>query len=74
MQAFGNNSTLQDEYTEDVLLAIEILLADPRISRVYIAGHSLGVFVASGLAEKGGADGVIILAGSPRPIHYWLHD
>ena len=74
VQAFGNSFTLQEEYTEDVLLAIEILRADPRISRVYIAGHSLGGFVASGLAEKSGADGVIILAGSPRPLHYWLYD
>ena len=65
----GGSFTLQDEY-EDALLAIEILRADPRISRVYVAGHSLGGFVAPGIAEEGRADGVILLAGSPRPIHY----
>ena len=59
---------------QDAFLAIEILQADPRISRVYVAGHSLGGFVASHIAEESEADGVILLAGSPRPIHYMLFD
>ena len=66
-------SSVSEEY-EDALSAIKILQDDPRIGKIYVAGHSLGGFIAPTIAELGEADGVIILAGTPRPLHHVSYD
>ena len=73
-QVFEGNHTVWEETIEDALLAARILQADPRISRVYVAGLSLGGTLAPRIAEEGGLDGVIILAGSARPIFEASYD
>lgn len=73
-QTFGANVTLQEEYIEDALLAVQILRNDPRISQIFVLGHSLGGIVAPRIAEEGGLDGVVIMASSPRPLHLIIYD
>ncbi|MCL1862163.1 MAG: alpha/beta fold hydrolase [Defluviitaleaceae bacterium] len=59
--------TVWEETIEDAILAADLLRADPRISEVYILGHSLGGMLAPRIHASGGNfDGVIIWAGSPR--------
>ena len=76
-QEFGvnfDNFTVWDETIEDALLAAQILRADPRVSRVYVAGLSLGGVLAPRIAQEGGLDGAIILAGAARPIFEAQYD
>jgi len=73
-QLLGTNFTMQEEYIEDALLAAEILQGDPRISQVFLLGHSLGGIVAPRIAEEAGLDGVVIMASSPRPLHLIWYD
>lgn len=61
--------TVWEETIEDVLLAADLLRADPRIdnNRIYILGHSLGGMLAPRIHEAGGNfAGLILFAGSPR--------
>lgn len=68
VKAFGENATVWEETIEDALLAAKILQADPRISRVYVAGLSLGGILAPRIAEEGGLDGAILLAAPARAL------
>jgi len=74
VMTFGTNITMQEEYIEDVLLAAELLNADPRISQVFVLGHSLGGIIAPRIAEEAGLSGTIIMASSPRPLHMLWYD
>ncbi|WKN24248.1 alpha/beta hydrolase [Azotobacter vinelandii] len=42
--------------------------ADPRFSRLVLIGHSEGALIASLAAEQAGADALVVIAGSGRPI------
>jgi fermentation-respiration switch protein FrsA (DUF1100 family) len=53
---------------DDAGLLLSRLRADPRISRVVIAGHSEGALVGLLAAERTPADGYASLAGAGRPI------
>jgi len=75
LQAYNsNNFTVQQESVEDALLAVEILRADPRISRIYVLGLSLGGTLAPLIAEEGGLDGAILMAAFARPMYEVSHD
>jgi dienelactone hydrolase len=63
--------TIDLEATDDALLAVKELRKhsqiDPR--RVFVAGHSLGAFIAPRLGEKDPAlAGLVLLAGNSRPL------
>ena len=74
-QAYDDNSfTLWEETIEDAILAAEILQADLRICRVYVAGISLGGILAPRIAEEGNFDGVILLAAPARPLFEISYD
>ncbi|MBE2270101.1 MAG: alpha/beta fold hydrolase [Anaerolinea sp.] len=73
--------TIAEEYTQDALLAVELMRATAGIDpeRVYLAGHSLGGYIAPRIvAEAAAADshiaGVIVLAGLARPLQDALFD
>ena len=70
----GGNVTVWNEVIEDALLAAEILRNDPRISSVFVAGHSLGGMLSPRIAEEGGLDGAILLGASPRPLFEIQYD
>ncbi|MCL1997875.1 MAG: alpha/beta fold hydrolase [Turicibacter sp.] len=70
----GESFTIWEETIEDAVLAAEILQADERISGVFVAGLSLGGMMAPAIAEFGGLDGAILLAGSPRPLFEISYD
>ncbi|MCL2372385.1 MAG: alpha/beta fold hydrolase [Defluviitaleaceae bacterium] len=74
-QIFGaTNFTMQEEYVEDALLAVELLRKDDRIGQVFLLGHSMGGIIAPRIAEEAGLDGVVIMASSPRPLHQIWYD
>lgn len=63
--------TVDDEVIEDALKAIDYLRNDKRIDseKIYLLGHSLGGMLAPEIGFKDGAlKGVIIMAGSTRPL------
>lgn len=65
------NLTVYDETVIDALAAVELLKADPRIDpeRVFVIGHSQGAVMATCIQVNGaGAKGLILLAGTLRPI------
>ena len=74
VQAFGDEATVWEETIDDAVLAAAILQDDPRISRVYVAGNSLGGILAPKIAEEGKLDGAILLAGSPRNLFEVQYD
>lgn len=69
--------TVEQEYIQDVLAALEVLKADERVdaSRVYIVGHSQGGMLAPRFVEEG-ADvaGLVLMAGTPRTLSDILYD
>jgi len=68
--AFPNGSaeefTIASEYTEDALAALALLRKHPKISKVILAGHSLGAEVASHIVQQANpaVNGVILLAAT----------
>jgi uncharacterized protein len=63
--------TLADETIDDAAAAAELLRKRPEIDpkRVYVAGHSLGGLAAPYIAKRDGKlAGIVILAGSARPV------
>lgn len=63
--------TVREETIDDALLAARLLRADRRIDpdRVFLAGHSMGAMLAPRIECSGGDfRGLILLAGSPRPL------
>ena len=62
-----NNFTVWDEVIEDAILSAELLRADPRVSKVFVLGHSLGGVLAPRIHASGGNfDGLILIAATPR--------
>ena len=63
--------TVKEETIEDAILATELLRKDSRIDpeKVFIIGHSMGGMLAPRIdAEGGNYRGLILLAGTPRPL------
>ncbi|WP_208588571.1 alpha/beta hydrolase [Gracilibacillus suaedae] len=72
-----NKLTVYEETVEDAIRATELLKSDKRIdeNNVYILGHSLGGMLAPRIDLQGGDyTGIIILAGSPRPLWEIVYD
>ncbi len=69
--------TVKEEVIDDALAAVKLLRATPGIDRrrVFVAGHSLGAFLAPRIGVLDGAlAGVILLAGPSRPMSEVVHD
>lgn len=63
--------TVYEDTVEDALAAVALLKADPRVdpSRVFVIGHSQGAMLAPDIqAEGAGAAGLVLLAGTLRPM------
>ena len=59
--------TIDDEYVEDALAAVQVLRQTPRIdpARIYILGRSLGGFVAPRIAQQAPDLAGLIIASAP---------
>lgn len=75
----------QDAGTDERQLSIELyasdaaawgrrLKGDPRFSRLILIGHSEGALIASLAANSAGADALVSIAGSARPIDQLLRE
>ncbi|MNZ25806.1 Alpha/beta hydrolase family protein [compost metagenome] len=75
----------QDAGTDERQLSIELyasdaaawgrrLKEDPRFSRLILIGHSEGALIASLAADSAGADALVSIAGSARPIDQLLRE
>src|SRR5208337_3453654 len=63
--------TVKDEVTDDAIAAVALLAKMPEINKkqIYVLGHSLGGMLAPRIAaEDPQVAGIIILAGTARPI------
>src|SRR5690606_3380737 len=61
-------------YTRDAAAWGRSLKQDPRFSQLILIGHSEGALIASLAADAAGADALISIAGSARPIDQLLRD
>ena len=69
--AATTNLTVEEETVEDAVKALALLRTLPEIDgkRVYVAGHSLGGYVAPRIAEQDGKlAGMVVLAANVRPM------
>jgi len=66
--------TVEEEVIKDALEAVRILKQREDVSRVYVLGHSLGAMLAPEIAERSGADGVIMIAPPARPLEDLMED
>lgn len=69
--------TVQEEVIDDALAALQVLRSQMGIDsrRIWIVGHSLGGCLAPAIARAdGGVAGLVILAGSLRPLDLILRD
>lgn len=74
---FSTELTVHEETVEDAVRGAKLLKADPRIDEknVYLIGHSLGGMLAPRIDQEGGDfAGIIILAGSLRPLWEIVYD
>jgi dienelactone hydrolase len=63
--------TVKDEVTDDAIAAVALLAKMPEVNKnqIYVLGHSLGGMLAPRIAaEDSQVAGVIILAGTARPL------
>lgn len=63
-----------ERYVADAVAWSHRIKADPRFGPLILLGHSEGALIASLAAEAAGADGVIALAGSGRPLDQVLRE
>ncbi|MBD2839106.1 alpha/beta fold hydrolase [Pseudomonas sp. JM0905a] len=61
-------------YTRDAAAWGQSLKQDPRFSQLILIGHSEGALIASLAANAAGADALISISGSARPIDQLLRD
>ncbi len=61
-------------YARDAAAWGQRLKQDPRFSRLILIGHSEGALIASLAADAAGADALVSIAGSARPIDQLLRD
>jgi dienelactone hydrolase len=65
------NFTVQDETVDDAVKAIALLRTQAEVNgaRVFLAGHSLGAYLAPRIAERDGKlAGMVLMAGNVRPM------
>lgn len=61
--------TVEDEVIADAVAAVERIYGFPDVSSVFVLGHSLGGTLAPDIAARTAyANGMIIMAGTPRPL------
>ena len=79
--AAKKDATLEDEYLEDALNAVQLLAGQDRIDpdRIFVLGHSLGGNAIPAVARKlkqapVKARGFIMLAASPRPLDVLMRE
>ncbi|MCL1965179.1 MAG: alpha/beta fold hydrolase [Firmicutes bacterium] len=62
--------TMTQDTIEDAVAAVNLLKADPRIDpdRVFVIGHSQGAILAGRIQEEANASGLVLLAGTMRPL------
>jgi alpha-beta hydrolase superfamily lysophospholipase len=63
-----------DDYIDDAGAWLRKLRADPRFSRVVMAGHSEGAQIAAEACKQGGADACVLIAGAGHTIDEILRD
>ncbi|MDR0276641.1 MAG: lysophospholipase [Paucimonas sp.] len=63
-----------ERYVADAVAWSHKIKADPRFGPLVLLGHSEGALIASLAAEPAGADAVIALAGSGRPVDQVLRE
>lgn len=63
-----------DAYVADAVAWSHLLKADPAFNRLILIGHSEGALIASLAAGQAGADALVSLAGSARPIDQVLRE
>ncbi len=61
-------------YVADAIAWGQRLKSDPRFGSLILIGHSEGALIASLAAENAGADALIVIAGSSRPIDQVLDE
>jgi pimeloyl-ACP methyl ester carboxylesterase len=70
--------TVQEETTDDAIAAIDLLRTTPRIdpARVYLAGHSLGGYLAPRIAARvpGRLAGIALLEANSSPLGQLIID
>ena len=79
--AANRQITLEDEYLEDAVNAVQLLARQDRIDpdRIYVLGHSLGGNAVPAVARKlrespVNACGFIMMAASPRPLDVLMRE
>lgn len=79
--AANRQITLEDEYLEDAMNAVQLLARQDRIDpdRIYVLGHSLGGNAVPAVARKlrespVNACGFIMMAASPRPLDVLMRE
>ncbi|MBK8254166.1 MAG: alpha/beta fold hydrolase [Polyangiaceae bacterium] len=71
LASLGMDLTVAEETVQDAVAALHFLQTFPRVdpARLFVAGHSLGGYVAPRIAQQmPGVCGVIVLAGNARPL------
>lgn len=63
-----------DDYIGDATAWLRKLRADPRFSRVVMAGHSEGAQIAAEACRQAPADACVLIAGTGRPLDEILRD
>lgn len=63
-----------DDYVGDAAAWLRKLRADPRFSRVVMAGHSEGAQIASEACAQGGADACVLIAGPAHALDEVLRE
>ena len=68
-RALGRAATLDEEFTEDGLLAVRLLQGTPGVDprRVYVVAHSQSTLMAADVARRTRAAGTVLIAASARP-------
>jgi uncharacterized protein len=78
MAATASEITLREETTDDAIAAVDLLRATPGIdpARVFLAGHSLGGYLAPRIAASapGHLAGIALLEANARPLQRLIED
>ncbi len=71
MVAMANGFTVNEETVDDARAAVALLAKQPEVQakRIFVAGHSLGGYLAPRIAEGDPqVAGLVVMAGSTRPL------
>jgi len=69
-----SNITVREEVIKDAVNAIRFLKNLTGVKCAFVLGHSLGGMLAPRIALEGGAEGIIMMAASPRRLHEIMID